>query len=1694
MDTRLNALPRLLMLAAGVCAVTGMARAQDPSSNPPDSMPNRGFFPGSSYSIENIEAINNITGNVTLAIPLGSLPPGRGGSSYGLNLIYNSAVFDFNEVATSNDLLLHLKPSAIGNWNYAYDYGISYDTRPQSSSATCAETFYRYKAYLLMPDGSRRNLRLPAYSDNNGDSYYAVAPDGTVAPACGTYTPPVVNSSTKLIYVTFDSSFIRVEVTPLANTWTIYASDGTVINGTGWYTAQHPNKSASATAVETITDRNGNAISISQSCPTGQPCTRTISDGFASKYPRRAIVITYGADAGGTQDTITWPGNGMTLTAKVNWSTVSLGSRTYVCSPTTSATCTDTLSVPAVSSIVLPAAKSGGPQLSYGFDYNCLGTGCTNWGELHTLTLPTQATVKYSYWFDTHTRTAATTPINMISSKTVGYTATSGDISQTTQTTSYGHTSVNYGPATVVTAPDGSTTTYVYSPPPLSPCVSPEGCIPAGLLLQVIPPDSSGYQYFWYANSIPGCSGAVGATSTCAPNPYVQTATRYDANQAHAANTVNVVDKNGNLTRSDAYDWLPMPATGNGALLRTTTSQYYNPTATAPNAASMSDPNAYWNTAAPRYLRAAQVSKVLSSAGAVLAATQWAYDNIGTTANPTAEYRWDSTKAASYPGDPVSGSTGVTLSSSNAVVQGATYGVGGNIASLSNPNQYPNATVGVNYDSDSLYPYQVVVASGKPEQRTINLVFDSSSGLLSSTTDDNGVQTSYGYDLIERPTSTEQKATAGGLDRWSYSVYDDAALTVTTKQDKNTTNDQALVSTRYFDPLGRLRLEVDPAGNSVKTGYWAVHTDQDVGSNYVVTSNPYTTTSDSTMGWTLTTRSPSGQNWGTVQTSYYGGSALPAPFGPNTTLRGTASTNSVERTASSVDEAGKSHSYSFDALGRLVTADATANTYDALDNLLTAGGNRTFFYTSLSRLRQATNPEMGSAGGTVTYLYDNNGNLTSEKDGRGITTCFGIWTGTACDWSTKGYDYLNRPRQKTYSDSTPSVAYTWDADVKGTLASVGNSVSTTSYTHDMFGRVTGSVQNTGGQAYPFAYAYNLADFMTSETYPSGRAVNYTPDTANRLSAITNGQSDVYVNQIQNKAFGGIGQMAFGNGVTETATWNDRLQQTAVGATRTSGSMLTLNLYPCASQQVSCSSGNNGSILTQSVQIPGSTFTQNYTYDSQNRLLTAQETGGWAQTYVYDSPGNRALLSGAQYYIPGGSWSPQVATNSASAVAAIFPGNRWSGATYDSGAATGAGAVTGLSGWTFTYDAENRLIAETSSLSTVGYSYDGLDQRVHVNTATLVYDAKGDLAAEYGTATASPCGTSRCYVTVDHLGSTRLVTDATGNAMRRYDYLPFGEEIPAGAFGRTTAMGYQSVGDGFNPKFTGQMRDSVTGLDFFNARWYDPAQGAFLSPDPENAASDVADTQSWNGFAYVANNPLIGVDPTGLGQDSANCIDWSPYPAGPNSGSGTLALSFYLYNGSMLDQLKAWIFSYFQPVIQAGPENNYVSQQTNGVPAPGVVNAHDASTLFVKSTGEIVGLEYGLIAPLDLSGMGAMTYGALKRDPVGLAFASVGFLPAAHSFSSFGSLKVYLGSAGQGMAWHHIVEQSQTLEFGAAAINSTANIVKVRQKLHTAISAYYSSKKAFTGGQTVRQWLRGKSWKEQFEFGLEVLRKAQIGTL
>ncbi len=101
---------------------------------------------------------------------------------------------------------------------------------------------------------------------------------------------------------------------------------------------------------------------------------------------------------------------------------------------------------------------------------------------------------------------------------------------------------------------------------------------------------------------------------------------------------------------------------------------------------------------------------------------------------------------------------------------------------------------------------------------------------------------------------------------------------------------------------------------------------------------------------------------------------------------------------------------------------------------------------------------------------------------------------------------------------------------------------------------------------------------------------------------------------------------------------------------------------------------------------------------------------------------------------------------------------------------------------------------------------------------------------------------------DHLGSTSVTVDASGNLVSSLRYTAFGEVRAASG---TTSTDY---------RYTGQRSDAEIGLYYYVARFYDPALGRFIQAD--TVVPGVGNPVAWDRYAYSGNNPINYNDPTG----------------------------------------------------------------------------------------------------------------------------------------------------------------------------------------------------------------------------------------
>jgi len=100
------------------------------------------------------------------------------------------------------------------------------------------------------------------------------------------------------------------------------------------------------------------------------------------------------------------------------------------------------------------------------------------------------------------------------------------------------------------------------------------------------------------------------------------------------------------------------------------------------------------------------------------------------------------------------------------------------------------------------------------------------------------------------------------------------------------------------------------------------------------------------------------------------------------------------------------------------------------------------------------------------------------------------------------------------------------------------------------------------------------------------------------------------------------------------------------------------------------------------------------------------------------------------------------------------------------------------------------------------------------------------------------------------------------------------------------------------------------------------------------------------------------------------------------------------------------------------------------------------------------------------------------------------------FSSFSAAKRALGSPGEGNVYDHVVEQSQIGRsgFSPEQIHNPDNLNPVPAEVNQLNANYYSTKQPFSYPGTVRDWLTGQSFEDQFSFGQNVTQQIENGEI
>ncbi len=561
----------------------------------------------------------------------------------------------------------------------------------------------------------------------------------------------------------------------------------------------------------------------------------------------------------------------------------------------------------------------------------------------------------------------------------------------------------------------------------------------------------------------------------------------------------------------------------------------------------------------------------------------------------------------------------------------------------------------------------------------------------------------------------------------------------------------------------------------------------------------------------------------------------------------------------------------------------TDMTYDIYGNLLTAtqygnqnGFNVTstqkYYYDTRLRLCRHSVPETGD----TLYQYDNANQVTGLAKGQSAGTA--CTAPPAASRIASTYDNLGRVTLVNFPGSTPDISN--DYDDNGNVTRRLRGTSDWRYTYDNANQITEEKLLIDGRTYTTGYDYNSIGALSSQTFPTGRLVEFAPNglgqatKAAQLATSGGGTTSGGGGSVMVLPINGflVIPTSTSNGTTSTATFASGITYHNNGAVNNInyGNGFVHNTTYNSRQLLSSIQVQKGAVkaahfgyahdgngrVTAITDSAVSGQNKAFTYDGLSRLKTA--SGAWgAGTFTYDALDNirKKQLGSRIVDIEYNS------VNRLNRARDTGDGNAWKNYSYDT-----RGNVTGNGTFGFTYDFANQPTAVSGSAESGSFVNDGNKMRVkqvvggktiysvYSSTGALIHrddvtaNAKTDYIRAAGKTIARIKAGTVSYVHQDHLGSPVASTTEASAIAWREDFTPYGEK-------RLDPNGNKD-----DEGFTGHIDDSATGLTYMQARYYDPTIGRFLSNDTVGFAPNKP--SQFNRYAYTINDPVNLIDPDG----------------------------------------------------------------------------------------------------------------------------------------------------------------------------------------------------------------------------------------
>jgi RHS repeat-associated protein len=596
------------------------------------------------------------------------------------------------------------------------------------------------------------------------------------------------------------------------------------------------------------------------------------------------------------------------------------------------------------------------------------------------------------------------------------------------------------------------------------------------------------------------------------------------------------------------------------------------------------------------------------------------------------------------------------------------------------------------------------------------------------------------------------------------------------------------------------------------------------------------------------------------------------------------------REATYIDEVGDTTRVFEDELGRptrtaRVTADGdivTEFTYGLFDQLETiqrwsVDRSETTLtqidYDSLARRFRLVDPDAGE----TRFFYNAFGEVIQETDGNGDQT---VYTP----------DALGRVMTRVDKDGTTT--FVWDQRGYGTgkLAETSSPDGvTTAYFYDGFGRPTQQIWTIQGTQYEVAQTYDAHGRPSTLAYPTtlgGRFTigrEYDPDSGElfRVKNATTGAT--YWELLERATDGQLARERFGNGVDSTRTYFGETGRLKAIVTQPIDKKGAHKL-----QDLGYDYYANGSLQHRRDALRAQF--EGFVYDHLDRLVHWFESDAqgnespdrWRVVYDYSDLGNLT----ARNFMPGmkGGATPQNLTFEYDQVNGAGPHavtrSPWGEYAYDKrGNQIGRPgqqvtytafdlprAIAGPVPTRFQYDAfGTRIVKERSPADKTVYVAGLYERRTNGTQVDHVFYIPGSertIAQVMRTEVRSKLKSERTlYLHADRLGSVETISDERGKAVENIKLDPYGNRITNFRGPVLPDVGGGKPQSGVTLGFTEHEHDDELGLINMRGRMYDPRLGRFLTPDPIVQAP--LNTEAYNRYAYVFNNPLKYHDPSGL---------------------------------------------------------------------------------------------------------------------------------------------------------------------------------------------------------------------------------------